>query len=64
MPLRDGGHPAPETPPDAARAKRAVNAIGMVNLASEVALVAINSALSQENFRRPPVRRLLKRRWG
>ena len=64
VPLRDGSHPAPETPPAAARTKRAVNAIGMVNLASEVALVAINSALSQENFRRPPLRRFLKRRWG
>ncbi len=64
VPLEDGGTPAPETPRDAARMKRAVNAIGAVNLASEIALVGINSALSQENFRRPPLRRFLKRRWG
>lgn len=64
VPLQDGGTPAAETPPDAARMKRAVNAIGAVNLASEVALVGINSALSQENFRRPPLRRFLTRRWG
>ena len=33
------------------------------NLICEVALVAVNSALSQEGFRRPPARRFIPR-WG
>ena len=64
VPLQDGSHTAAETPPKAARVKHLVNALGALNLASEIALVGINSALSQENFRRPPLRRFLKRRWG
>jgi hypothetical protein len=63
VPLRDGTDPAPETPPRAARVKRLVNGLGRANAAAEVALVAINAALAQENFRRPPARRLLKRRF-
>jgi hypothetical protein len=31
-------------------------------LAAEAALVAVNAALSQTNFRRPPVRRRLRLR--
>ena len=64
VPLKSGSATAPETPPAAARVKRAVNAVSALNLVSEVALVGINSALAQENFRRPPLRRFLKRRWG
>jgi hypothetical protein len=63
VPLRDGADPAPETPPRAARIKRLVNGLGRANAVAEVALVAINAALAQENFRRPPARRLLKRRY-
>ena len=64
VPLETGNRPAAETPPDAARVKRAVNTLSTLNLVAELALTTVNSALAQENFRRPPTRRLLKRRWG
>ena len=63
VPLASGHDPAPDTPPRAARLKRAVNALGALNLAADVALVAVNAALAQANFRRPPARRLLRRRY-
>jgi hypothetical protein len=63
VPLENGSTPAPEAPADAARAKRALNVLGAANLASEVALVTVNAALGQANFRRPPARRLLRRRY-
>jgi hypothetical protein len=59
--LEDGSDPLPDTPEREASAKRALNALGAVELASTGALVAINAALSQAGFRRPPVRRLLRR---
>jgi hypothetical protein len=59
VPLRDGSHPSPETPPPAARLKRRLDVLGAVTLATEAALVAVNAALAQENFRRPPLRRRL-----
>ncbi len=61
VPLADGNHPAPETPRDAARLKRQVNMLGTASLISELALVTVNAGLGQTNFRRPPVRRLLRR---
>jgi hypothetical protein len=63
VPLEDGNTPAPETPDRAARLKRQVNALNSANVAAELALVGINAALGQANFRRPPVRRLLRRRY-
>jgi hypothetical protein len=63
VPLEDGSTPAPEASSEAARAKRALNVLGAANLASEVALVTVNAALGQANFRRPPARRLLRRRY-
>jgi hypothetical protein len=61
IPLTDGSTPAPEATIEETRAKRVLNALGAANLAAEVALVTINSALAQANFRRPPLRRLLRR---
>ena len=62
VPLRDGSHAGPDTPAHAARLKRRLDVLGAVTLATEAALVAVNAALSQENFRRPPARRVLRRR--
>ncbi len=62
VPLRDGGHPAAETPAAAARAKRTLNVLGAANITAEIGLVAVNAALAQEGFRRPAARRLLLRR--
>lgn len=57
VPLTDGDTTAPEATPRERRMKRTLKALGAANLAAEVALVTINSALSQRNFRRPPLRR-------
>jgi hypothetical protein len=61
VPLTDGDHAAPAASEPARRSKRRVNVLSTANLVSEVALVAVNSALAQEGFRRPPARRLIPR---
>jgi hypothetical protein len=61
VPLQDGSTPSPQTPPAAARMKRILNVLGATSLAAETALVAVNSALSQENYRRSPLRRRFRR---
>jgi hypothetical protein len=62
VPLRDGDHAAEGAPLAAARRKARLNALGAASLAAEVALVGVNAALGQQNFRRPPARRFLIRR--
>ena len=59
VPLDSGTDPAPETPREAARVKRILNMLGRAGAVAEVALVAVNAALAQEGFRRPPRRRAL-----
>src|SRR4051794_18092510 len=61
VPLTDGDTAAPSATYSQARAKKAINIMGAINLATEAALVAVNAALNQEGFRRPPKRRLLSR---
>jgi hypothetical protein len=63
VPLADGSTPAPEASPAETRTKRFLNRVGLANLASAIALAGVNAALSQANFRRPPARRLLRRRY-
>jgi hypothetical protein len=62
VPLSDGDHVAPQAGDELRRAKRRLNALGAVALAAEAGLVAVNAALAQEGFRRPPSRRRLLRR--
>jgi hypothetical protein len=62
VPLRDGDHAAEEASEAARRSKRRVSALGAASLAAETGLVAVNAALNQRNFRRPPARRLVPRR--
>jgi hypothetical protein len=64
VPLEDGEHTAPEATEAQARAKRRVNALGLLSLVSELGLAGVNAALSQEGFRRPPRRRVLPWRRG
>jgi hypothetical protein len=59
--LSDGDHVAPDAGEHARRGKRRLNALGATSLAAEAALVAVNAALNQQGFRRPPARRLLPR---
>jgi hypothetical protein len=60
VPLEDGDTPAEEATAKQARVKRRLNMLGLATLASETALVGVNSALSQENFRRPPLKRVMR----
>ena len=62
VPLTDGDHAAPDASPSAAGLKRRLNVLGLVTLGAEAGLVAVNAALGQEGFRRPPRRRLLPQR--
>jgi hypothetical protein len=64
VPIETGSEPAAETPGPAARNKRILNVLGATGAVAEIALVAINAGLAQENFRRPPAKRALLRRMG
>jgi hypothetical protein len=59
VPLRDGDHTALSAADDARRAKRRLNRLGAASLLAEAGLVAVNAAIDQRAFRRPPARRLL-----
>jgi hypothetical protein len=61
VPLQDGSHPAPSTPARAARMKRTLNVLGAAAIGAEAALVAVDAALAQEDSRRAPLRRRLRR---
>ena len=61
VPLDDGDHAAAQAGEEARRLKRRLNVLGRVSLGAEVGLVAVNAALNQRNFRRPPARRLIPR---
>ena len=58
VPLADGDHTTAAATRPQARAKRRLNVLGVLSLGADLGLVAANAALSQENFRRPPARRL------
>jgi hypothetical protein len=60
VPLTDGDHTAPGASDRAAKAKQRLNALGAASMAAELGLVAVNAALNQRNFRRPPARRWLR----
>jgi uncharacterized membrane protein len=51
VPLRSGSEPSSETPRRAAKLKRAMNVIGGLNLAAELALVVVNAAVSRRTSR-------------
>jgi hypothetical protein len=61
VPLRDGDHTADTATDGERRAKRRLNMLGAASIVAEVGLVAVNAALNQRSFRRPPVRRMLPR---
>jgi len=62
VPLEDGSHASPDASDAATRLKQRLNVLGAVTMAAEVGLVAVNAALAQENFRRPPMRRRVRLR--
>ena len=59
VPLLDGDHTAPSATEAARRAKRRLNGLGLAAMAAEASLVAVNAALGQQSFRRPPRRRAI-----
>lgn len=63
VPMSTGDQPAEHSPPEAVKLKRVLKALGSLHLASAVVLAGANAALSQASFRRPPARRLLRRRF-
>lgn len=63
VPLTSGSETAPGASVGSNRSKRVLNVLGRASAVAEVALLAVNASLAQENFRRPPARRLLKRRY-
>lgn len=64
VPLETGDRTSARASEVAARRKRWVNVLGSAHLASALGLAAVNAALSQTGFRRPPARRVLRRRYG
>jgi hypothetical protein len=63
VPMEDGSTTSPEASSREASAKRRLNVLGSAHLVSALALAAVNATLGQANFRRPPKRRVLKRRY-
>ena len=63
VPLHDGSTTSPEASERETSAKRRLNVLGAAHLLSAMALAAVNATISQANFRRPPKRRVLKRRY-
>jgi hypothetical protein len=63
VPMQTGEEPSQDASPEAARLKRTIAVLSSLHLASALTLAAINAALAQVSFRRPPARRLLKRRY-
>lgn len=63
VPMKTGDRTTKRASPEAIKLKRAVNTLGTLHLASALALAGVNAALSQAGFRRPPARRLLRRRY-
>ena len=61
VPLTDGDHTAPFAREEQKRAKRRINAVSTLTIGAELGLVAVNAALAQQGFRRPPARRLIPR---
>jgi hypothetical protein len=61
VPVQTGTKPAADTPPEAARIQRSIAVLGNLNIASGVALVAVNAVLAQMNHSRPAKRRALTR---
>ncbi len=59
--VETGTQPAPETPPDAARIQRSLGLLSTLNIASGVALVAVNGILAQINYSHPSKQRALTR---
>ena len=61
VPVETGTKPALDTPPQAAKIQRSLGLLGNLNIASGIALVAVNAILAQTNHSRPSTSRALRR---
>jgi hypothetical protein len=61
VPMETGTKPSTETPATAARIQRSLSMLGTLNIASGVALIAVNAVLAQTNHSHPAKRRALRR---
>ncbi|HSD24476.1 MAG TPA: hypothetical protein VLB79_09135 [Solirubrobacterales bacterium] len=61
VPLRDGDHPSSHAPEKVTRAKRALSALGRIQLASALTLGVVQAGMAQVNYRRPPLKRVFRR---
>lgn len=61
IPVETGTKPSTETPAKAARIQRSLGVLGDLNIASGVALIAVNAVLAQINHSHPAKRRALTR---
>jgi hypothetical protein len=61
VPLRDGDHVSGHASAKAARTKKLLSALSRVQLASALTLGVVQAGMAQVNYRRPPLRRVLKR---
>jgi hypothetical protein len=61
VPMRDGDSTSPQADPAATRLKRALSALSRIQLASALTLGVVQAGMAQVNYRRPPLKRLLRR---
>jgi hypothetical protein len=60
VPIESGTKPAADTPPKAASIQRRLGWLGTFNIASGIALVALNAIQSRLHYSKPPLRRSLR----
>jgi hypothetical protein len=61
VPLRDGDHTSGHASEDAKRTKRALFVLGRVQLGAALTLGVVQAGMAQVNYRRPPLKRVLRR---
>jgi hypothetical protein len=61
--METGEDTSEQASPRATRLKGAIKVLSSLHLASALTLAGVNAALGQANFRRPPARRVLRRRY-
>ena len=61
VPIETGTRPAPDTPDKAVKIVRSLGVLGTANIATGIALVAVNAVLAQVNHSHPAKRRALGR---
>jgi len=61
VPMRDGAQTSASAPQAATRMKRVLSALSRIQLASALSLGLVQAGMAQVNYRRPPLKRVLRR---